>query len=100
MLVMFDLPTGNAAERKSYARFRKFLLEDGYTMEQFSIYTRVVLSRAGVDTHLARLRANLPEAGSVTVLTVTEKQYEAREVLVNTVARKESDAGSQMTLFL
>lgn len=36
MLVLFDLPTGSKKERKSYAEFRKFLIKDGYHMEQFS----------------------------------------------------------------
>lgn len=33
LLVMFDLPTGNGRERKSYSQFRKFLIKDGYNME-------------------------------------------------------------------
>ena len=41
MLVMFDLPTGSKKERRSYADFRKFLIKDGYHMEQFSVYSRV-----------------------------------------------------------
>lgn len=40
MLVMFDLPTGSKKERRSYADFRKFLIKDGYHMEQFSVYSR------------------------------------------------------------
>lgn len=100
MLVMFDLPNGNKSERQSYSRFRKFLLKDGYTMEQFSVYTRVLLTRDRAETHLARLKANLPEAGAVTVLMLTEKQYESRQVLVNTRRRGTTDVGSQLTLFL
>ena len=63
LLVMFDLPTGSKRERKSYALFRKFLINDGYHMDQYSVYSRVLLSRDSAETHLQRLRANLPEAG-------------------------------------
>ena len=99
MLVLFDLPTGSAEERKTYAQFRKFLIRDGYTMEQFSVYTRILLTRDNADTHLRRLEANLPAAGTVTVLTLTEKQYENRKVLVDTRVRSpENDIGSQLTL--
>lgn len=100
MLVLFDLPTGNREERRSYAEFRKFLIKDGYHMEQFSVYSRVLLSRDSADAHLRRLRENLPHAGAVTVLTLTERQYESREVLVDTRCRKEkpADPGAQMTL--
>lgn len=100
MLVLFDLPTGSKKERKSYANFRKFLVKDGYHMEQFSVYSRVLLSRDSAEAHLRRLKENLPKAGAVTVLTLTEKQYESREVLVDTRPRQSVcvDPGAQMTL--
>ena len=43
VLVFFDLPTESKRERKLYADFRKKLLQDGFTMFQFSIYVRIVL---------------------------------------------------------
>ena len=99
MLVLFDLPTGSKKERKSYANFRKFLVKDGYHMEQFSVYSRVLLSRDSAEAHLRRLKENLPKAGAVTVLTLTEKQYESREVLVDTRPKQGVcvDSGAQMT---
>lgn len=101
MLIMFDLPTGSASEKKSYMKFRKFLLDDGYRMEQFSVYTRSCLGQDNADTHIGRLRANLPEAGRVIALVLTEKQYEDRKVLVcsSEYETKTADLGSQMTLF-
>lgn len=45
LMVLFDLPTGNKKERKSYAEFRKFLIHDGYHMEQFSVYSRLLITR-------------------------------------------------------
>lgn len=99
LLVMFDLPTGNKSERRSYAKFRKFLLKDGYHMDQFSVYSRITVSRDNTDNHLARLRANLPEAGAVTAMVITEDQYSRREVLVDTRTTHDSkDYGAQMTL--
>ncbi len=99
MLVLFDLPTGSKAERKSYALFRKFLIKDGYTMEQYSVYSRVLLSRESAETHMLRIKANLPAAGAVTVLVLTEKQFENRAVLLHTAQKPKSvDTGSQLTL--
>ena len=100
MLVLFDLTTGSKKERKSYANFRKFLVKDGYHMEQFSVYSRVLLSRDSAETHLRRLKENLPKTGAVTVLTLTEKQFESREVLVDTRPKRSAcmDPGAQMTL--
>ena len=99
LLVMFDLPTGNKAERKTYAEFRKFLIEDGYTMLQYSVYTRILLTRDGADAHVKRLRAHIPAAGAVTVLELTETQYSARMTLVDTrPGKQQADLGAQLTL--
>lgn len=100
MLVMFDLPTGSKAERKTYSEFRKFLIKDGYHMEQFSVYSRVLLSRDSVESHMRRLKMNLPAAGAVTVITLTEKQFEDREILLDTrtPSKKQVDVGAQLTL--
>lgn len=101
LLVMFDLPTGSKAERKSYAEFRKFLVKDGYHMEQFSVYSRLLLTRESSSVHVARLRGNLPPAGVVTVIEMTEKQYESRLRLLNTRPECTGDEQSaQLTLVL
>jgi CRISPR-associated protein Cas2 len=99
LLVMFDLPTGNSTERKTYAQFRKFLIKDGYYMEQFSVYSRVLSSRDRAQSHLQRLKANLPPTGAVTALLLTEKQYEERAILIDTrPAQKYEELGPQLTM--
>ncbi|MCI8367001.1 MAG: CRISPR-associated endonuclease Cas2 [Eggerthellaceae bacterium] len=100
IMVMFDLPVATRPERKAYGEFRKFLVKDGYSMEQFSVYSRIALGRDSVDTHIARLKDNVPGAGSVTVMILTEKQYEGRMVLLGRPKQNHSnDYGAQMTLF-
>lgn len=100
ILVMFDLPTNTKQEKKKYALFRKFLLGDGFRMEQYSVYSRVTLGRDNMNTHIARIRENLPDIGSVTVLTLTEKQYEDRLILLERpLGNSEDDPGAQLTLF-
>lgn len=98
LLVLFDLPTGSKAERKSYAAFRKFLIEDGYHMEQFSVYSRLLVTREAATTHIARLKRNLPVAGEVTVIQMTEKQYEDRLVLLSEHKEVPAEHGAQLTL--
>ena len=104
LLVMFDLPTGNAIERKEYSKFRKFLLDDGFLMEQFSVYSRMTIDRDNLNTHVKRIENHLPPAGSVQVLEVTEHQYEKRKLLVSklkpTAGKKEKvERQSQLSLF-
>lgn len=82
LFVMFDLPTNTAKERKDAAAFRKFLLNDGYYMMQYSVYVRVCNSLEAAVKHENRVRFAVPEKGSVRVLKITEKQFQNMEILL------------------
>jgi len=75
ILVFFDLPTETKQDKKNYTRFRDKLLEDGFTMFQFSIYLRHCPSRENMDTHVKRIKKSLPPNGKVGILSVTDKQF-------------------------
>ena len=75
MILMFDMPTETAEERKAYRQFRKFLLSEGFIMHQFSIYSRLLLNNSANKAMIERLQANNPKKGTITLLTVTEKQF-------------------------
>lgn len=75
VLVFFDLPTETRAERKAATRFRKNLLDDGFGMFQFSIYTRFCASRENADVHIKRTKNALPKKGKVGIMQVTDKQF-------------------------
>lgn len=100
IMVLFDLPTGSAKERRAYSDFRKYLRNDGFTMEQYSVYSRVTLGRDTLQAHIERLKGNLPPEGSVTVITMTEKQYEDRMILLGNESQQNhaNDYGAQLTL--
>lgn len=95
---MFDLPTGTPDERRAQARFRKFLIEEGFTMEQFSIYSKIAIGQASAESERMRVRCNCPLYGSVEMMTLTEKQYAAREILVSSVRKPRNPLGVQLTL--
>ena len=100
MMVFFDLPMVTRAEKRAYTVFRRFLLNDGYDMIQFSVYGRILNGSDAEQKHLKRLTANLPPAGSVRVLTVTEKQYASMLLLVGLPLFHEKKVNaSQMMLF-
>ena len=81
LFVLFDLPVKSSAERREAARFRKFLLNDGYYMLQYSVYVRIVNGPEAARKHEARLHRNLPDHGSVRLLQITERQYAAMQIL-------------------
>lgn len=77
MLVMFDLPVMSKAERRAATTFRNFLLDQGFEMSQYSVYLRFSSGKEQVETHLKRIRDNLPRRGKIHVVTITDKQYES-----------------------
>ena len=79
---MFDMPTETVDERKAYRKFRKFLINEGFIMHQFSVYSKLLLNNSASNAMLDRLKANNPKKGNITLLTVTEKQF-ARMIYLN-----------------
>ena len=75
LYVFFDLPTETKPQVKAYTKFRKTLLNDGFTMFQFSIYIRHCTSRENAKVHEKRVKTNLPIKGRVGILTITDKQF-------------------------
>ena len=75
LYVMFDLPTETKIQRRNAALFRKNLLKDGFGMHQFSVYIRHCASYEAAAVHINRVRAMVPDEGSVSILKVTDKQF-------------------------
>ena len=80
LYVFFDLPTETKAERKAAGKFRKYLLTDGFTMFQFSIYLRHCSSRENAKVHENRVKTHLPRKGKVGILSITDKQFGMMEI--------------------
>ena len=76
MIVMFDLPVVERAERKAATDFRNALLDLGFSMSQFSVYMRFCSSPKQVDTYCKRVQEALPVGGNVNIIQFTDKQYE------------------------
>ncbi|MFB5399181.1 CRISPR-associated endonuclease Cas2 [Enterococcus faecalis] len=75
LLLMFDMPTDTASDRKAYRKFRKFLINEGFIMHQFSVYSKILLNDTANKAMLDRLKQNNPQRGLITLLNVTEKQF-------------------------
>ena len=75
LYVFFDLPTNTKKQRHAAARFRKELVQDGFTMMQYSVYVRNCASKESLTVHLNRIRQLIPEEGIVSALQVTDRQF-------------------------
>ena len=89
ILVFFDLPVKTKPQRRKATQFRNFLIKNGYYMVQFSVYARVCNGNDMVELHKKRLKANVPDDGSIRVLVITEKQYENVEILLGRKSKYE-----------
>jgi CRISPR-associated protein Cas2 len=100
LLVFFDLPTMTKADKRAYTLFRRFLLQEGYDMLQWSIYGRLVNGADDAEKHLKRLASNLPQQGSIRYLQISEKQFAGMKILVGERSYQEKKVNiNQMLLF-
>jgi CRISPR-associated protein Cas2 len=88
MHVAFDLPVLSKEQRKAATQFRNFLLKDGYLMIQYSVYARATVTHSRMQTHLRRLKKNIPPEGSVRAIYVTQAQWERSFVMYGKPAKK------------
>lgn len=98
LLVFFDLPVVTKTERRAYTVFRRFLVNDGYDMIQFSVYGRILNGNDALEKHMKRLINNLPPEGSVRCLSVTEKQFASMKLLVGLPLFQEKKVNPQQML--
>jgi len=99
VLVFFDLPTETKKERRIAAKFRKNLIEYGFTMFQFSIYLRHCASLENAQFHIKRVKRILPESGKVGILYITDKQFSSMELFIGASITELPVVGQQLELF-
>lgn len=98
VVVFFDLPVKTAEDRKAYRTFRKYLIKEGYIMQQESVYSKLALNQTSVNLITAKLRKNKPPKGLVQVLKITEKQYVGIENLTGIRQPTEVDTTERMVI--
>ena len=76
ILLLFDLPSVEAYEKKEYRIFKQALVKNGYTMMQFSVYMKPINGQIKVESEIKKLSKYLPDSGNIRLIQVTEKQYQ------------------------
>ena len=89
LVLFFDLPMTTRKEKRIYAHFRKYLIKNGYMMMQYSVYCKIFPNREAAVKHVNILRKNVPNAGQIRLLMVTEKQYSKIEIIVGGKSNQE-----------
>lgn len=99
VIAMFDLPVDTPKARKAYARFRKTLLEDGFTMMQYSVYSRHCASIDNAELHMKRMGEKVPASGEVRFLAITDRQFGRIRIYVGKKRQPTPPSPSQLQLF-
>ena len=99
LLVMFDLPTVTKEEKREYARFRKYLLKEGFIQLQFSVYSKFCSSRENTVKYYRYIEAAVPPNGHVRLLMVTDKQFGEMVSLYGKTVQEIEKKPEQLLLF-
>lgn len=95
LVLFFDLPVKTKKDRKNYAVFRKYLIENGYIMMQYSVYCKIFANREAAIKHVNILQKNVPPKGQIRILMVTEKQYAKIEIILGGKSIQEEIVNSE-----
>lgn len=99
VFALFDLPVETKGQRRAYARFRKDLLEDGFTMMQYSVYFRHCGSSESAAAYTRRMGGRVPSEGEVRFLAVTDAQFARIEVFAGKRQRAPETPPAQLEFF-
>ena len=98
MMVLFDLPVIEKKERKAATDFRNFLLDNGFSMVQYSIYTKLFSGKDACEKYYKLIVNNLTPDGKVNILTITDRHY-SNIISYSSVYKIEKKAPEQLMLF-
>ncbi len=98
-MVFYDLPTITKKDRKVFAKFRKDIMKDGFTKMQNSVYLRHCASRVNSEIHVKRVKSVLPDKGLVSILKVTDKQFDQIETFKSKKSIPPPTGGQQLEMF-
>ena len=99
IIVLFDLPTTTEESRRQYTQFRGYLLDNGFTMMQYSVYMRHSSSDENATVHVKRVKARLPPDGEVRIIKITDKQFGNIEVFYGAKKKPIEKQPEQISLF-
>ena len=99
ILAAFDLPTETKKDRHEATKFRKVLLDAGFSLFQFSIYVRHCPSRENMWVHIERLKKHMPPSGKVSFMHFTDAQFGKIITFYGAKPKKQPDAPRQLSFF-
>ena len=99
LFAMFDLPVKTDKDKKRYRQFRKVLLNEGFSMLQYSVYAQYCSSEDSSNVLRKHVEKRLPKYGHVRLLSVTNKQFSKMKVFCGKTRKETEKPPEQLLLF-
>ncbi|HNY75961.1 MAG TPA: CRISPR-associated endonuclease Cas2 [Bacteroidales bacterium] len=99
LIVLYDLPTETAQQRKKAAKFHKDLQSLGFSMFQFSVYVRNSASGEYLAVNKNQVKSLMPDEGAVAIIELTDRQFENIEIFIGQKREQPPDRPIQLELF-
>ncbi|WP_245570112.1 CRISPR-associated endonuclease Cas2 [Halalkalibacillus halophilus] len=97
-MIMFDLPVETKAQVRTYTKFRKNLIRQGFLMMQYSIYIKSCINKEAAQGTVNQVKRFLPKDGHIRSMIITEKQFENMKILVGEEDRNIEILGENRTI--
>ena len=75
VLVMFDLPTLTANQRKDASYYRNHLKHTGFDMVQLSVYAKYIINAGYLPTLYKKIEEAIPDDGKVRALSISDVEW-------------------------
>lgn len=98
-VVMFDLPTKSAAQRREYSKFRHMLLDLGFMMTQYSVYSKYSPSGVLSNRVVSEIKTAVPAGGQVRILHVSDREWAATIRFSNALPETAQEQPEQLVFF-
>lgn len=99
LIIMFDCPTVSNPEKRAAARFRNSLLDQGFSMSQFSVYFRFLPSKEAAERHKKTTIPLIPKGGRVQFLLISDTQFGNMATFYGPLKLQPPKAPEQLLLF-
>lgn len=95
-ILFFDLPTETSEERRAYRQFHHFLIDEGWLMLQFSVYSKLTLNNTQATSVKNRVMKNRPKNGDIIILKVTEKQFASMDYILGKTTQSVANSDARV----
>lgn len=99
LLLFYDLPSVEKEDVTINNRFLKNIRKLGFTMLQYSVYSKSLTNQSDLEKVIKKLKLIIPKKGNIIIIKLTEKQYNDMIYLKGEKNKYETIVGSNNVVY-